>query len=794
MIEEDPPGAPGLEPKWTSSAKIGIGTALTPISNLWFTISHGILNEVYYPRIDCASIRDMGFLVTDGKDFFSDEKRHARHDYAHVEPGIFAHKLKNSCLEGRYIIEKCVISDPRRPVLLQEVTFIPLRGNLSDYKLFMILAPHLRNAGFGNSGWIDSYKGIPMLFATRGGLYLACSSSAPFLKRSCGYVGSESDPWQDIHKNKQMTNIYSKVSEGNISLGAEIDLVSCGGKFVIALGFSGGTAEGAALATRYSLSHTFSSNLQHYVDSWRYMHRTTNALNSVDKEGGVHFFCSIGVLQAHQGKTIAGSNIASLSIPWGFTKGDEEFGGYHLIWPRDQVQSVVAFLAAGDVTSAQETMRFLLCTQEEDGHWPQNFWVDGRTYWHGIQMDETALPVMLASYMRYRGLLNDIDPIDMVERAIHFILHHGPASMQDRWEENEGYNPYTVATQIAALLMAADYFDSYGKSEGAAYLREIADCWNESIESWLYVKDTPLAKQCGVEGYYVRVAPSNGGQDIQVKNRVLSDSIFPYSSIISVDALALVRFGLRSANDPRMLNTVKVIDALLKSDTPRGPVWHRYNMDGYGEKSDGSPFDGTGIGRGWPLLVGERAHYELAKGDKKTARALLRTMASMAGEGGLFPEQIWDAADIPEKSLFKGHSTGSAKPLAWAHAEYITLLRSIKDDKVFGTPPQTVERYVNNNTEARHALWRFEHPITSIAPELKLRVQSKNGATIRWSGDEWGTYVDSELQYIPELKLYYLDLEIKRDSISFTFRWTATGAWENRDFKVVKHRVPATRI
>lgn len=119
-----------------------------------------------------------------------------------------------------------------------------------------------------------------------------------------------------------------------------------------------------------------------------------------------------------------------------------------------------------------------------------------------------------------------------------------------------------------------------------------------------------------------------------------------------------------------MLNTIKVIDALLRVQLPEGFCWYRYNVDGYGEREDGSPFDGVGIGRPWPLLTGERAHYELAAGRMQVAEELLRVMEFSTEGGRLIPEQVWDAADIPARELFTGKPTSAACPLVWGHSEY----------------------------------------------------------------------------------------------------------------------------
>jgi glucoamylase len=204
----------------------------------------------------------------------------------------------------------------------------------------------------------------------------------------------------------------------------------------------------------------------------------------------------------------------------------------------------------------------------------------------------------------------------------------------------------------------------------------------------------------GIEGYYVRIAPKSvdGAAPfdgtIVIKNQPIETALRPASATISPDALALVRFGLRRADDPRILNTITAIDHLLKVDLPAGPSWRRYNGDGYGEHADGSAFSGTGIGRAWPLLTGERAHYEIAAGQLDAASGLARTMERLSSAGGLIPEQVWDGEDIPERELYRGKPTGSAMPLVWAHAEYLKLRRSLADGAVFDRPPQTVARYL----------------------------------------------------------------------------------------------------
>ena len=315
-----------------------------------------------------------------------------------------------------------------------------------------------------------------------------------------------------------------------------------------------------------------------------------------------------------------------------------------------------ALLACGALADARRTLEYLRVIQEADGHWPQNTWLDGTAYWGGTQLDETAFPVLLVDLAFRHGALPEQELLEywpMVRRACAFIICNGPSTGQDRWEENAGYSPATIAVEIAALLAAADFADRMHARKIARFLRETADAWNADLETWIYVTGTELAKQCKVAGYYLRIS-GEGDHDlsavpvhgrIAVRNRPANEAEIATDELVGADALALVRFGLRTAKDPRILDTITVIDHLTRVDLPQGPAWHRYNNDGYGEHNDGRPFDGTGHGRAWPLLTGERAHYAIAADDMAEAERLRETIEGCASEGGLLPEQVWDAAD-----------------------------------------------------------------------------------------------------------------------------------------------------
>ncbi len=789
------PGWPGIAPRWTSSAKTGIGTALNLHSRVWFTLSHGILNEIYFPRVDQACTRDFGLIVTDGRAFFSEEKRHCTFQNVPVEPGIPAYELTNSCQGGHYRIEKEVLTDPWRCVVLQKIRFVPLQGSLSDYRLFALLAPHLANFGYGNTGWVDDYKGTPMLFAQREACALALGSSVPWLKRSVGFVGT-SDGWQDLSEHFQMTWEYDRAENGNIALTAEIDLAACNGEFLLALGFGGIWAE-AGQQVISSLLTSYEKTREDYIFHWRHWQRGLKNLDAEPRQKDL-YRVSTAVLRTHESKDFLGGIIASLSIPWGFNKGDEDLGGYHLIWPRDLVENAGGLLAAGAHDDALRVLHYLEATQEADGHWAQNMWLDGRPYWNGLQMDETAFPILLVDLMRREAprCFGDAKRWwPMVRKAASFIAANGPVTQQDRWEEDGGYSPFTMAAEISALLIAADLAQELGQSPSAEFLRAMADTWNFNMERRTYAVDTDLARQVGVEGYYVRIAPppsADGAASplqgfVPIKNRAMRPDT-PAVEIVSPDALALVRFGLRSPDDPRILNTVKVIDAFLRTKLSSGPAWYRYNGDGYGEHEDGSPFDGSGLGRPWPLLAGERAHYELAAGRTDLAEALLSVMENSTGATRLIPEQVWDEKDIPDRELFAGKASGSACPLVWAHSEYIKLRRSLLDGKIFDQPPQTVERYLVKKTSAEYFNWRFNNKPRTMPCGKKLRILAMEPAMVHWSFDNWQTSHDN---YTKDSgwNLEHFDLPTEKlvvgRQIVFTFYWRNSSRWEGRDYAVV---------
>jgi glucoamylase len=784
-------GAPGITPTWTSGAKSGVGTSASAKSLVWFTISQGILNEVYYPRIDTANIKDAQFLITTDSGF-SEEKSDTSHNIERIDPWAPAFRITNTCLSNRYRIIKRVTADPERNAILQHVQFEPLVGAMEDYSLYSLVIPHMANMGFENDAWTGEYHGHSMLFAARDGVCLAVMNSLSFSKLSVGYVGT-SDGWSDISQHHAMTWEHTHAHHGHVMLTGQIDLPA-DGTFTLAFAY-GATPEEAAQQAYESLEKGFDSCLAEYIREWNERTKGFRDLSAYSGDDGELYRSSIQVFLSHEDKRMLGGTVASLAFPWGDAQpADGSVGGYHLIWPRDLVETATARLAVDDIEGARKILMYLANIQAETGGWHQNNWLDGRAFWDGVQLDETAFPVILAWRLYDIDALDGFDPWPMVLKAACFLVQTGPVTQQERWEEDGGYSPSTLATTITALLCAADLAANKGEPSLAAYLAYVADWWASNLDAWTYTSNSLLDPE--LPAHYERlntivmtkpdISDPNEGT-IPIRNLSPDEpSEFPARDVVDAGFLQLVYFGVRSPHDPYILNSIKVVDKVLKEEFPEGPSWHRYNHDGYGEHTNGDPFQGWGVGQVWPLLTGERGHYELAAGNMDEAGRLARTMENFAGDPKLLPEQVWALPDIPDKGLYRGKPSGSAMPLVWAHAEYIKLLRSIADGDTFDKVHLVAERYKDGPPPLRN-VWRFNHKISSTKIGEPLRIEVLANATLHWSTDNWKIVNDSEM-IDSGLGTRYYDLPASvvdnQTIFIFTLYWQEAQKWEGTDFAI----------
>ncbi len=780
-------GAPGIEPRWTSSAKEGVGTAYHTSCRLWFTISHGIVNEIYYPRVDQPNTRDFQFLITDGETFCHEEKRDLDHCVEYPEHDCLLYRLTNSDPGGRYRLVKHVMADPHRSVLIVhtrvEVLDKALQGKL---RLYALLAPQ----GSDNSAWCSEIGASSLLHARRGGVHLLMGCSGGFARRSVGFVGA-SDGWRDLKGNYKMDWEFCSAEGGNVAMTGEIE-PRPSGEFTIAVA-CGGSYQSTAAKLLQSLADPFENHRQAYIRQWqRAVVNPKFDFREHTCDGGGMYRLSRCVLLAHEDKIFQGAIVASMSIPWGETKSDNDRGGYHLVWTRDLVQSASALLATGQTSTPLRALIWLAAIQHKDGSFPQNSWIDGTAYWSGVQLDEIAAPLLLGWRLYKNDVsLNLFNPRVMMVRAASYLILQGPVTCQERWEENAGYSPSTLATVIAALVCAAEMARTHDQEKASDFILAYADWLAAHLEEWTVSTTGELVSV--FPRHYIRINPTDPAAPdphadpnttmIQLAN---GGGLHPARNVVGGDFLHLVRLGIRGPNDSIIRDSIEVIDRVIKRDLPQGPGWRRYNHDGYGQKHDGSAYDGTGIGRCWPILTGERGHYELAAG--RDPRPFIAAMESFANEGGMLTEQLWDEDDLEDSCMKRGMPTGAAMPLCWSHAEYISLVRSRRDAVCFDRVEPAFQRYVANPVPSRHEIWSLRHQLRKVPRGKILRIILASEATVVWSADGWAHTNKTDTDHEGNLNLWFADFptaDLTAGSlIEFTLFWKREQRWEGSDWQV----------
>ncbi len=796
-------GGPGIAPRWSHGNKEGVGTAYSQDSRLWYTLHRGIVTEVYYPLIDHPQTRDLQFLVTDTEGRFQEERHQLDTHIERMTDHTLGYRLENRDPSGRYTIFKEVIGAPHLPCLLQRSRLEDHRPGGPPLSLYLLAAPHLDVGGYGNNAYVIEMPGRTLLAAERNGTWLALGASVPFRASSVGYVGA-SDGWTDLNAHRALTWQFDRAPEGNTALVAELEMTP-GTEFTVGLAFGRGLPHAVA-ALLEALRLPYSEHRSRFRAQWdRVSHRLKPLKDRSHDEGNL-LHSSYSLLLAHEDKTFPGAFVASLSIPWGHAKSDNDRGGYHLVWTRDLVQIALGLLAAGDEVTPLRTLAYLMASQGADGGFPQNFWLDGTPYWTGVQLDEVAFPILLAFRLHRARALGELDPYPMVLAAARFLLTRGPATQQDRWEEVGGYSPSTLAIVTTALLGVGAMARERGDSASAALVEGYADFLEAHVERWTVTNRGTLVP--GISRHYVRILPIDRGDpspDEDLESAVVRlenlppghATEFPAREIVDAGFLELVRYGLRRPDDPLVVDSLRVVDALLRVETPEGAAWRRYPHDGYGDRDDGSAYDEWGVGRAWPLLTGERGHYELARGADPSP--YLRALERFAGSTGLLSEQVWDGDDLPAVHLWRGGPTGSARPLAWAHAEYLKLLRSAHDGHVFDRLPEVHDRYRSPRRRGRsEEFWTAARAPKAVDAGARLWIVAEEPFRLHASTDDWGHVLDTDSVEAP-LGLHYVRLDempAAGGRLDFTRRWLRTGAWEGTDHavEVVAPPVVASRL
>ncbi len=694
------PGAPGDKALWTEADKDGFGTSTTTGSKVWYTLDDGELTEVYYPDLGTPSVRDLQFIVSDGETFAERETVATDQQVQLVDERALQYRQINTDKDGKYRITKTYVSDPARSTVLVDVNFESLSGE--PYQLYALYDPALNNHGDDDTA---TSKGGQLLSGD-GKVASAFLGTPKFDEASSGYLGT-SDGWTDLKDDYTMDWNYGSASTpGNVVQTARTTLTGLPGgqRLTLSLGF-GGTTRAALSTAQGSLAGGFASAETAYRSGW---HGYLGSLKAAPASVGTSlerttYDVSTMTLAAHEDKTYRGAYIASPSMPWVWGQGlDDPSGAYHLVWSRDLYQIATALLAAGDRSGAERSLTYLFERQQKpDGSFPQNSTVDGTERWTNVQLDEVALPVVLAWQL---GRNDRTTYREHIKPAADYVLANGPSTPQERWENQGGYSPATIAAEIAGLVCAADIARANGDRASANKYLKTADKWQSNVEEWTLTTNGPLAGH----PYYLRITKDgnpNAGTTYSVGDS--GPSAADQRTIVDTSYLELVRLGVKAANDPNIVQSLSVVDDQLGVQTPSGTFWHRYNFDGYGEQADGSQwdigFDPCGvssctqpqatIGRAWPIFAGERGEYELAAGQAGAA-GRLSSIASAGNDGYMLPEQVWDD-NLPsgQPGFAPGEGTFSATPLAWTHAQYVRLAWSVQENRPIEQPQIVACRY-----------------------------------------------------------------------------------------------------
>jgi glucoamylase len=699
------PGAPGAIHVWAPADKHGFGTAHQLASNAWFTLRQGSLSEIYYPDLSTPGFRGLQFAVSDGnkllqRETVDDDPRHieplAPGVTSRVEPLAGSLGFRQITQGTGWRLTKTWITDPARPAVLGRIHFESLKGR--PLQLYVLADPAPGNDGNDDRGISPGMQlvGYDDVAAS------AVAATPAFTAVTSGYRGTASDPWKDLEADRTLSG-YDATEPGNVVQGARTALTGQRGSqdMTLAIGF-GSNASGAGTVAADSLAAGFTAAQTAFDAGWvGYRATLKDPPKSVSSDARLRslYEQSLLVLAASEDKlTNRGASIAAPNMAWIWgtltLEPERRFSGpYHLVWPRDLYHVATAQKAAGDDAAAGRSLDFLWKVQKADGSFWQNTRVDGTEKWTTEQLDQVSLPIVLAWWL---GRTSATD-WSHVERAADYVVANGPTTDNERWENQGGYSPNTIATEIAGLICAAEIARVNGEPAKANAYRRLADSFEENVESWTATQNGPYSPR----PYYLRVtkdAQPNVGTTYGLGDNF--NRPVDQREIVDNSFLGLVLFGAKKWNDQTVLNSLKVGDETsaypLKVNTASGPVWHRFTFDGYGEQADGGDWDlffdnpaRQTRGRLWPLLTGERGEYELIAG--RTADPYLDTMANTANDGLMLPEQVWD--DQPPPGEQSGKGTRSATPLAWTHGQFVRLAWSIDAGKPIERPSIVACRY-----------------------------------------------------------------------------------------------------
>jgi glucoamylase len=735
------PGGPGALSHFDLARKDCLGTARNTTSKVWFTVAGGVLSDVYYPTVDNTNVETLQYVVTDGSTFTDLQTRDMTSTVQAMDSSGMACEVTSTPASGKYQIVTDYVADPHANALLMKVAFtvdksLKKTGN-GDLRLYLRFDPTVNGNGGGGAGnggadsaSIDTSTGHAILVASDPNTVtnavnrdyaqpVYAALDAPFAEATNGFAGTASDGLTQLDASHALTTSYTTASNGNVVQTARVT----GGKkngggdldFTVALGF--GASQAAAVQTAESaLGDTFDKVRDDSTKGWDAYDKQLNdpppTLPGIGAKRVAalreSYFVNANVLKASEDKTFPGAIVASMTSPWGQAisagdPGNTYFGSYREVFARDLYEIWTGLMADGDLATARAATLFLFQRQQQaDGSMPRNSLVNGKLAPDSFntQLDETSYPLLMADELH----LTDSSLYENhIKPAANFVASRGPAFGPERWEEQDGYSPSTIAAEIAGLVAAADLADANHDPVSAAVWRGIADDYQRSIKGWTVTTNGPLAPR-----YFIRLSKTGDPNAAIVYSVGNGGPTLDQRSVIDAGFLELARLGELAPTDPDILASLPVVDATIGANTASGPGWHRYNGDGYGDSSSGGrPWAPSGVGTGhlWPALSSERAEQSLQTGDAAGAASLLDGMDRFAGGVGLIPEQDWESADLaaspfgtpPETAsigFVNGEPAGSAGPLNWSAASFVRLFADIGAGGLGDRPQSTFQRYV----------------------------------------------------------------------------------------------------
>jgi len=735
------PDGPGAVSHFDLGRKDCVGTAQNTTSRVWFTIANGVLSDVYFPTNDNTNVETLQYVVTDGSTFTDIQTRDTTYIAQSLDARSLDCRITATAKNGKYRITSDYLTDTAHNTMVIHTHFQPLVGALSTYKVYVIYNPTINGNGGGgtgnggaDSGTVDTSSGHNVLVASDPTtatnaanrtyavpVYSALASSPAFVQVTNGFVGAGSDPLVQLQGSNAITTLYTDAVDGNLVQGAQVNILQSG-NFTLTLGFGTGQGEAVSAAVA-TLATSFSTLKLNYDAGWHAYDAILKAppssfagvTSSVWNSLVTRYYLGANLLKAAEDKTFPGSLQAGPTSPWGqaISAGDPNntyLGSYREVFARDLYEEWTGLMAEGDTQTANDAVKFLFNNQQlANGSMPRNSLTNGLAApdSFGTQLDECSYPIIMAYQM---GMTDSSFYMNHILPAANFVASHGPAFGVERWEEQNGFSPSTIAAEVAGLIAAADIADVNHDSKSAAVWRGVADDWQRSVEGWTVTTTGSLANH----PYFIRLSKTGDPNAAISYNVGNGGPTLDQRTVIDAGFLELVRLGLLPANDLAVTESLPVVDATIMS-TVSGtgwslPAWHRYNGDGYGDgATDGHPWAPTGRGTGhvWPPLSVERAEYALDSGASSTALQLLATLPRLASSIGLFPEQDWEFPNLAASAygtdptiasigFQNGQAAGSSNPLNWSEGAYVRLLQDVVAGKIQERPDDTFNRYVAN--------------------------------------------------------------------------------------------------